>query len=71
MQQAIVDRLAELKEEYQKGQKKLLVLNQETTELSNTILRISGAIQVLEELLGVNAVSNSPPTSNGVEAPKP
>jgi len=63
--------LIELKEEYQKGQKKLLVLNQETSELSNTMLRISGAIQVLEELLGVKGMSNTLPSSNGIEAPEP
>ena len=71
MKQAIEGRLIELKEEYQKGQKKLLVLNQETAELSNTMHRISGAIQVLEELLGESTASISIPSGNGAETPKP
>jgi predicted nuclease with TOPRIM domain len=45
-------RLLELKEEYQKGQERLIALEQETANLSKTMLRISGAIQVLEELIG-------------------
>jgi predicted nuclease with TOPRIM domain len=45
-------RLKELKEEYQKGQERLIALEQETANLNKTMLRISGAIQVLEELIG-------------------
>jgi len=52
-------RLKELKEEYKKGQERLIALEQETTNLSNTMLRISGAIQVLEELTGDDTTVNS------------
>ena len=44
-------RLAELKNEYQKGQERLAVLEQEKMSVQQSVLRISGAIQVLEELL--------------------
>ncbi len=50
MKSDITARLEELKKEYQKGQERLVALEQETTQLGNTMLRISGAIQVLEEL---------------------
>jgi predicted nuclease with TOPRIM domain len=59
MKSEIKTRLEELKEEYKKGQERLLALEQETTNLSNTMLRISGAIQVLEELTGKNTTGNS------------
>ena len=52
-------RLKELKEEYKKGQERLMALEQEITNLRNTMLRISGAIQVLEELIGEDASVNS------------
>jgi hypothetical protein len=42
-------RLAELKEEFERGQKKLVDLDTEANNLRQALLRISGAIQVLEE----------------------
>jgi prefoldin subunit 5 len=45
------ERLAELKAEFEKGQQHLQLLDQQRAELRDTLLRISGAIQVLEELL--------------------
>jgi prefoldin subunit 5 len=45
------ERLAELRAEFEKGQQQLHMLDQQRTELRDTLLRISGAIQVLEELL--------------------
>jgi predicted nuclease with TOPRIM domain len=42
-------RLGELQEEFSKGHKKLGDLDAEATALRQTLLRISGAIQVLEE----------------------
>ena len=67
MESKLKARLAELKEEYQKGQAKLMALNQETSNLSNTMLRISGAIQILEELIGDNASANSSIVNSHVE----
>lgn len=45
------ERLNELKAEFEKGQQHLQNLDQQRAELRDTLLRISGAIQVLEELL--------------------
>jgi hypothetical protein len=44
-------RVSELKAELQKGQQVLAELDARQAELRQTLLRISGAIQVLEELL--------------------
>ena len=45
------ERLAKLKAEFEKGQQHLQLLDKERAEVRDTLLRISGAIQVLEELL--------------------
>lgn len=45
------ERLAELRAEFEKGQQRLQLLDQQRAELRDTLLRISGAIQVLEEML--------------------
>ena len=45
------ERLAALKAEFEKGQQQLQALDQQRAQLRDTLLRISGAIQVLEELL--------------------
>lgn len=45
------ERLAELRAEFEKGQQHLQMLDQQRAEVRDTLLRISGAIQVLEELL--------------------
>jgi prefoldin subunit 5 len=44
------DRLAELRAELAKGREQLARLDAQRAELRDTMLRISGAIQVLEEL---------------------
>jgi hypothetical protein len=51
MREQIESRVAELQREYQLGQGELQELNHQATALQETLLRISGAIQVLEELL--------------------
>jgi predicted nuclease with TOPRIM domain len=45
-------RLEELKEELETGRAELQKVEMQRTYLHETVLRISGAIQVLEELLG-------------------
>jgi prefoldin subunit 5 len=67
MKKEIEARLKELKEEYQKGQGQIVALEQETANLRNTMLRISGAIQVLQELLGDKVSENSIPVNNSLE----
>lgn len=51
MKQQLEDRLRELKEEFERGQSKLDALERESQQVRHTMLRISGAIQVIEELL--------------------
>lgn len=51
MRDQLEQRLQSLKTEYEAGQKMLAELEAKQTNLRNTLLRISGAIQVLEEIL--------------------
>ncbi len=44
-------RLKELKSEFQSGRNMLAELDAKQADIRNTLVRISGAIQVLEELL--------------------
>ena len=48
---AIETRLVELRMELEKGQRHLESVDRQRQEVRDTLLRISGAIQVLEELL--------------------
>lgn len=67
MKSKLESRLKELKQEYQKGQERLVALDQETTNLGNTMLRISGAIQVISEILGDVPSTSFKPSDNGIE----
>jgi predicted nuclease with TOPRIM domain len=51
MKEQMQQRLTELKAEYEAGQKMLADLEAKQINLQQTLLRISGAIQVVEELL--------------------
>jgi len=51
MQEQLTNRLKELKAEFEAGQKKLAEVEGQANDLRTTMLRISGAIQVLEEEL--------------------
>lgn len=51
MRERLQTRLLELKHEFETGQGKLQELDQQQIRLRETLLRISGAIQVLEEML--------------------
>ena len=61
MRQQLIQRLEELKKEYELGQKTLINLESQQANLRETLLRISGAIQVIEEELskGTEAESTS------------
>lgn len=54
MREQLVKRLAELKSEFEAGQKMLADPEMKRRELETTLLRISGAIQVIEETLAQN-----------------
>ncbi|MBM0744159.1 hypothetical protein JOY44_21505 [Phormidium sp. CLA17] len=51
MQEKLQQRLQSLKSEYEAGQKMTAELEVKQANLHDTLLRISGAIQVLEEVL--------------------
>ncbi len=51
MKERLEQRLQELKDEYESGQQMLADLESRQAELRATLMRISGAIQVLEEEL--------------------
>lgn len=51
MQDKLKERLGTLRQELERGQHMKAELEAKLTELNATLLRISGAIQVLEELL--------------------
>jgi predicted nuclease with TOPRIM domain len=52
VREKLEQRLTELRAEYDSGQRALAELEQKQATLRDTVLRISGAIQVLEEELG-------------------
>ena len=51
MREQLQMRLEELKREFQAGQARLKDMEEQETRLRETLLRISGAIQVIEEEL--------------------
>ncbi len=51
MKEMIEERIKELKGEFENGQKMLEELDVKRAGLNQTLLRISGAIQALEELM--------------------
>lgn len=59
MREQLQRRLEELKKEFSIGRTKVVELEQQQTTLHQTLLRISGAIQVLEEELRVVPQSNA------------
>lgn len=58
MQEKIEKKLEELKAEFESGKKMLAHLEKQQETLQSTLLRISGAIQVLEELLEKETASS-------------
>jgi hypothetical protein len=57
-------RLKKLRQEYEAGMQALSDIQHRQDDLRATLLRISGAIQVLEELLG-ETPSATPPATGG------
>ncbi|HKV30230.1 MAG TPA: hypothetical protein VJT14_04355 [Candidatus Dormibacteraeota bacterium] len=47
-------KLRDLHERFEAGEKQLLMLDQKRAELRDTLLRLSGAIDVLEQMVATN-----------------
>jgi len=60
MKNVLEKRLDELKREFESGQKMVSELEAKQSNIRTTLLRISGAIQVLEELLANASESQGP-----------
>jgi hypothetical protein len=56
MKNKLIERRDQLKEELAKGQARLAEQEENTQKLRETMLRISGAVQVLEELISAQEV---------------
>ena len=68
MQEQIQSRLEMLKREFATGQARLRELESEQMQVRETLLRISGAIQVLEEMLEKNGhLEGGAPLSSATE----
>lgn len=59
MREQLEQRLKELKSEFTSGQQALADLESQKAHLTETLLRISGAIQVLEEELAKTTASGN------------
>ena len=59
MREQLSRRLGELKKEFNAGRARMMELEQQQTTLHQTLFRISGAIQVLEEELKVTQAHES------------
>lgn len=60
MREKIEERRAELQREFTTGQQALMQMDQQRAEMRQTLLRISGAIQMCDELLNT-APAEQPP----------
>ena len=56
MEETIKGRLAALQADYETGQGELIALEQRSVELRRQLLRLSGAIQVLQELTATDPI---------------
>jgi prefoldin subunit 5 len=72
MREQMEKRLEELKSELAAGEKLLADLQAQQASVQQTMLRIAGAIQVLQELLGHEPGEEArPPRPNGEETSHP
>ena len=69
MREQLQLRLEELKKEFDVGQTRLQDLDRQQAALRETLLRISGAIQVLEEMLISAEQTPAPPTRSASSLP--
>ena len=66
MREQIENRLRELRTEFEVGQKVMAELEVRQANLRSTLLRIGGAMQVLEEMLGEKKVDEASLTTTTV-----
>ncbi|MGG6297743.1 hypothetical protein ACQ4M4_25390 [Leptolyngbya sp. AN02str] len=66
MKDRLQQRLQSLKTEYEAGQKMLADLKAQQANLRDTLLRISGAIQVLEETLSDAEATSGPADTDDI-----
>lgn len=64
METKLRQRLEELRAEYDKGQKTLQELEGQAASVRATLLRISGAVQVLQEAFGEQRPEVGPPITH-------
>jgi len=65
MQTLIEQRLKELRAEFESGQKMLVNLENQQANIRDTLLRIGGAIQVLEEMIANKSGIEEVPEQTG------
>ena len=70
MRQEIENRLQSLIAEFKAGQEMLAELDAKQAHLRSSLLRISGAMQVLEELLSQEASVNQPSDTAESQGPR-
>jgi predicted nuclease with TOPRIM domain len=70
MKEQLQTRLAALKAEFDSGQERLAEVENQATQLRQTLLRISGAIQVLEEDLAASGVETGTDASASAASPE-
>jgi predicted nuclease with TOPRIM domain len=68
MREQLQNRLEALKAEFETGEKRLAELENQASMLRQTLLRISGAIQVLDEELSNAASGERPETEKNLNA---
>ncbi len=71
MKQQLEQRLKELREEFESGQRALAELEAQQMNIRDTLLRISGAIQVLEELIAAESGILKAPEQAGQDSDEP
>lgn len=68
MKEKLEARLSDLKGEFEKGEQALTQVEARKIQLEQTLLRLSGAIQVLEEELGVRDAEGAEPRRKGARS---
>ena len=69
MREQMERRRDELREQLRVGEQQLRELDEERVQLQQTLLRIAGATQLLDELLGDESANGSAPVTKDAGAP--